>query len=378
MEQVFDNTKADAQGTAVSPIPPERFDIAAYEAYAASMDERVRAFEAARSAVLVYRRFRVPEVFSYSCHDRAHSLSLQLGALTQSMAYKADIANFLEPWYGIGPAAGAFGAEYLWELGQAPAVRHTFSSIEEAMRSGHTAIADSTIGRASLEYIEYFLEKTGGRIPISPGDVQSPLNAAGEIIGVDNLFIEMLDDPELYGGFLALITDKMLDFYGRQKRLLGGALALPGHGFASSRALRGIGLSDDNAVMISPDSFIENEILHRARLGELFGGVAFHSCGNWEHLIPAVLQIPNLICVDGAFTPATDPAPNRPEPFAEAFSARMATLHARMVGDPQQVADCVRKLWNPPMKLIVCTYCETPGEQLEVYRLIHEICDEEA
>lgn len=374
MEQVFDTSKADAQGTDVAPLAPERFDIAAYESYAAGMDERVRRFAAADSGVLVYRRFRVPEVYSYGCRDRERSLALQLGALAKSMDYEADIANFLEPWYGIGLVAGAFGAQYRWEPGQAPAVKPCFASIEEAMQSGHIPIAESEIGHANLEYIEYFLEKTEGRIPISPGDVQSPLNAAGEIIGVDNLFMEMIDDEMLYGRFLALLTDKMLEYYGKQKRLLQGALALPGHGFASSRVLRGIGLSDDNAVMISPESFVEHETEHRRRLGELFGGVAFHSCGNWERLIPAVLQIPGLVCADGAFTPATDPTPNRPEPFAEAFCGSAATLHARAVGTPQQVAACVSRLWKPPMKLIVCTYCETVEQQREAYRLVHALC----
>ena len=29
--------------------------------------------------------------------------------------------NFLEPWYGIGVVAGAFGVPYVWKEGQAPA-----------------------------------------------------------------------------------------------------------------------------------------------------------------------------------------------------------------------------------------------------------------
>ncbi len=33
------------------------------------------------------------------------SLEWQLGALKKSMEYKADIPNFLEPWYGIGTIA---------------------------------------------------------------------------------------------------------------------------------------------------------------------------------------------------------------------------------------------------------------------------------
>lgn len=374
MQQVFDHTKDDVQGTEVRPMAPETFDIPAYEDYARQMDERVRAFEAADSGVLVYRRFRVPEVYSFGCRDRTNSLSLQLAALTRSMEYEADVANFLEPWYGIGAAAGAFGAEYLWNAGQAPAVAPRFSSVEEALQSDHIPIEQSSIGKTTLEYIEYFLNATAGRIPMSPGDVQSPLNAAGEIVGTDTLFLDMLDEPEQYRDFLALLTDKMVAFFTKQKKMLGGSLALPGHGFAASRELKGIGISDDNAVMISPASYVEHEVEHRRRLGDVFGGVAFHSCGNWAHLIPAVKKIPNLVCVDGAFTPATDPAPNQPEPFAAAFSASGVVLHARAVGTPEQVEQAVARLWQPPMKLIVCTYCETPEQQQDAYRRIHAVC----
>ncbi|MCJ7673544.1 MAG: hypothetical protein MUO33_00145 [Sedimentisphaerales bacterium] len=36
------------------------------------------------------------------------------------------VAKFLEPWYGIGTVASAFGLDYVWKEGQAPAVRPRF------------------------------------------------------------------------------------------------------------------------------------------------------------------------------------------------------------------------------------------------------------
>ena len=63
------------------------------------------------------------------------SLELQLGALNESMKYKADIPNFLEPWYGIGIITSAFGLDYIWhEEGQAPVTRPPFNSIKEALK----------------------------------------------------------------------------------------------------------------------------------------------------------------------------------------------------------------------------------------------------
>ena len=47
---------------------------------------------------------------------------------------------------------------------------------------------------------------------------------------------------------------------------------------------------------------------------------------------------------------------------------------ARIVGDVELVEEKVRQLWKKGMKLIVVTYAETPEEQAEIYRKIHEIC----
>ena len=370
----FDFTSRDAQGTVVEPIAPERFDLEAYAEYAARLDERCARFLEQKSGVLVYRRFRVPEVYSYGSRDMTWSLPAQLGALKMSMDFEADVPNFLEPWYGIGAASAAFGEEYIWQEGQAPATVARFEEISEALEFEPTPIEETQPGRETLRYIEYFLEKTKGMLPISLGDIQSPLNAAGNIVNISGLFMEMLDEPERYERFAGTLTDLIVRFLKKQQELLGGCLARPGHGFASSRAMRGIGISDDNIVMLSNAMYEEFEAPLRVRMSEPFGGTAFHSCGNWSRHIPAVQTIGNLICVDGAFSADTDPDPNPAEPFRDAFRGTGVTLHVRIVGGADQVTDIVKKLWAPDLKLIVCTYCSSAEEQKRAYDAIHTIC----
>ena len=110
---MFDTSLRDSQSTAVNVVNPENFDFDQYAEYAAKQDAKVRAFMQKDSGVLVYRRFRVAEVYGWECQDRELSLRLQLGALKESMKYTADMANYLEPWYGIGIGASAFGAKYI-------------------------------------------------------------------------------------------------------------------------------------------------------------------------------------------------------------------------------------------------------------------------
>ena len=133
-------------------------------------------------------------------------------------------------------------------------------------------------------------------------------------------------------------------------------------------------MSDDNSVMISAEQYLEFVAGAVARAGEVFGGSAFHSCGDWSDKVEMVKQIPGVRMADGAFSAATDPSPNPPEPFAEAFANTGIVVNARIVGHPDTVTDVVRRLWKPGMKLIVVTYCQSPEEQAEVYDRIHKIC----
>ena len=366
-EKHFDYSISDAQGTEVSPLAPKKFDIEKYHEYEASRLEGNREFWESSNGIAVYRRFRVPEVFSYGCKDMKLSLTLQLGALNESMKYKADIANFLEPWYGIGAIASAFGAQYKWEKGNAPAIAAPFKSVEEVLERDIMPVEHTSIGKHILEMIEYFVDKTKGKIPISLTDTQSALNAASFLIKTNSFYMELFDSPEGMQKLLSVITDLTIDFTKKQMELIGDTLVWPGHGFASSRNFSGFGMSSDVIVMVSNDQYIEFEVPFSEKCGEPFGGAVFHSCGNWSSKIAGVKTIKNLVMVDGAFSKETDPDPNPCEPFVEQFAGTGITVNARMVGDADAVINKLKQLWKPNMKLIVVTYCTTPEEQLNVY-----------
>lgn len=374
-ESSFDYKKADAQATTVVPLDPGDFPFDEYGEYEQARSARCREFWKGDGGVLVYRRMRVAECFSAGCADAAQSLRLQLGALNASMDFEADIPNFLEPWYGIGTLASACGAAYQWEPGQAPAVRHLFPSTAEALACEAARVDQTEIGRATLEMINYFMEQTHGRLPVSLTDTQSPLNAACMIVDINNLFMEFADAPAPIRKLLDRLAELQVDFVERQKDIIGGALVWPGHGFASSREFCGLGQSDDNILMLPDDMYRDVAAPSLCACGEPFGGPVFHSCGNWSAKLPMITGLPNLRMVDGAFSAETDPSPNPPGPFAEKLTGTGIVLNARAVGTPDTVLDTVKKLWRPGMKLIAVTYCETPEEQKEAYERIHELCD---
>ncbi|MBP8303244.1 MAG: hypothetical protein KBE04_03850 [Phycisphaerae bacterium] len=372
----FNTGSADSQGTAVQPVSPDRFDYGAYAEYEARLLEGNRRFCKADSGVAVYRRFRVPQCFSWTCRDQEASLAYQLGALAASLAYKADVPNFLEPWYGIGTLASAFGADYLWPDLQAPVVPRVFRSVQEALDRAATPVEHTAIGRHALEMIEYFVEATHGRLPISLTDTQSPLNALSFLVDTGAFYTGFLDAPDALGRMLDRLVPLQVAFVNAQRQRLKECLVWPGHGFASTRAFSGLGMSDDIMTLLSPGQYRQFGVPRLTRCGEPFGGPAVHSCGNWADKLDVVRAIRGLAMVDAAFTAQTDPSPNDPARFAEAFAGTGIVVNARMVGSADTVLRCVRALWRPGMRLIVVTYCQDPQEQAQVYEAVHKVCEE--
>lgn len=372
-EVKFDTTLRDSQGTRVTPVEPEKFDLDAYKDYEERLLERNRKFRDEDRGLLVYRRVRADGVFYDKCRDYRESLALQLGALKSSMAYEADIANFLEPWYGIGYIASCFGSRYRWLPEQAPSVEAKFTSSREILESDFVPIAQTPEGRQNLEMIEYFMDRTKGKVPVSFSDVQSPLNMLTYLLPVTELFMEVFEDPEGLKEAAGLLSRLLTDFLKEQKKLIGDSLASPGHGFASSRVFSGVGLSDDTSIMISAEAYQELFQELDEQIGSAFGGFVYHSCGNWEKKIPMVKGFRNILCADGAFSIETDPSPNAPEAFADAFEGTGIVLNARAVGDEEHSFRSFEKLWRPMQKLICVTYCKTPAEQERLYRRLHEM-----
>jgi hypothetical protein len=374
VEKKFDNRLADSQSTQVLPVKPENFDFDRYEAYASGLNRKCSAFWKQESGVVVYRRVRVAECFSFGCRDKKRSLELQLGALEKSMLYQADVPNFLEPWYGIGTVASAFGGDYVWHEGNAPALKTRFSSIDEVLAYEPCEISSTNIGKNTLEMIEYFMDRTKGRLPVSLTDTQSPLNMIGHLYPLDQFFMDLLLEPEKVGQLFDILASLSINFNNEQVKLIGNSLASPGHGFASSTEWCGLGMSDDNAIMISPDQYLEIAAPYVEKICSPLGGPVFHSCGDWSGWVDAVLQIKGLKMADGAFSLQTDPGANKnPEAFHK-FADTGVVLNARIVGDIETIREKISRLWIPGMKMSVVTYCDTPEEQNEAYGFIHEYC----
>ena len=317
---------------------------------------------------------RAADVFRDGCRDMAASLRWQLGGLTKALDYLTDAANYLEPWYGIGVTAAAFGAEYEWPEGQAPVARPRYRTVNEVPVLVARPAEQAQIMRHVLAMIDYFLEETRGRIPLSWSDLQNPLNVATELVDTSGFFTGFVEEPEASDGYSQRSPTKSSG----SQRNRAAASAISSCDPATASPARGpgtgIGLSTDNLVMISPRAYRQFCVENDARIGAAFGGTAIHSCGDWARWIDAVKANPQLMMVDAAFTPRTDPNYNDAATFRDAFAGTGIVVQARMVGDPDEVLARVRQLWGPGMRLIVVTYEQDPAAQHRLYRDIQTLC----
>ena len=304
----FDSSLDDSQATALERLPVEQFDVDAYAGYEAELLPRAKAFWEADSGVAVYRRFRAWPVFSTASNDPRASLEFQLDGLEKSMEFKMDIPNFIEPWYGIGTIAAAFAdADFIWKENQAPVLAKSVKSVEEALAREPVAVKDTKVGQATVNMIDYFLEQTKGKIPMSFTDTQSPMSNACALMEMVTFFMAMIDNPEGVAELLKRIGDQHIDFNNLQRELIGDALVSPGHGFPSSRHFEGLGFSDDNFIMVSDDAYEALPQPALERVGRGIGGTGLHSCGDWSNKLDLAMGIDGIRYLDAAFSAQTDP-----------------------------------------------------------------------
>ncbi len=296
-----------------------------------------------------------------TCRTSEESLECQLDILTNQMKCKNCSAPFLEPWFGVGVFANAFGSEYIWTENESPQTHYIAHSIDDIEKYNIPDIDTAPIMNLVMETIDYFLNETHGKIPISCTDTQSPVDNATLICETSVFFMAMYENPEATHRFLDKITKTMVAFSKKQIELIGEIWARPGHIMTSSRGAKGISVSDDNIVMLSPDHYSEFAVPYNEILSREFGGIAIHSCGDFSKQLPSLMKTEGLLQVDGAFMKENiDPCPNTNyQLFKETFSKSNVILHARMNENWPEVFP---KLYHPDMRLVLQIPPPAPNE----------------
>ncbi|MDO9464719.1 MAG: uroporphyrinogen decarboxylase family protein [bacterium] len=134
-------------------------------------------------------------------------------------------------------------------------------------------------------------------VQISLPDLQGPIDTA-DILWGSEIFAELLANPKLVTAFMNKIANTMItvaEYYRRfaYDRLEPFANTQHGYNIPGRLLIR-----NDSSIMVSPDTYREMILPHDARLLKEIGTGSIHFCGNGQHLIEPMLEIPDLCGID--------------------------------------------------------------------------------
>jgi hypothetical protein len=290
-------------------------------------------------------------VWGQVAHYPEQSLELQLEALALTLQIPSDfIYSYLEPWHGVGVFANIFGCQVNWNDFDAPQTLPIYRTVEDLKGLKRPHILESELAQMVLQTIRYFRQVTGDCLDISLTDTQSPNDSASLIMDTCEFFASSLAEPDLLAPFMEMVTDVMIEFSDMQFDAMGPKASHPGHIMLSAPSLPGIAISDDNMAVISKAAYRNAALPYNSRLGEHFGSIAIHTCGDFVQNYAIVKQVKNLQLIDCAVA-GVDPTPNHADRLAAAFAGTGIVIKARIGGEEHwHVLD---DLIRPDLKLIV-------------------------
>ncbi|MDR2434699.1 MAG: hypothetical protein LBD47_09050 [Treponema sp.] len=200
-----------------------------------------------------------------------------------------------------GTIPGMFGAKEIVACGDYTCEKIIFNP-EDINKLPEPSIKQGTPAYDMLEMERYFIEESDGQIPVHVCDMQGPLDAAAQLWGYDPLFLSAYDDDGKYDGIMDLVTRAFIMLWDAQKKICGDRfIATHMYGWTwVPDGLIGASLSADSMAMMSPDYFNEYYKPYIEKLGEYFGALTIHSCGNFSTLVKCLAEMPEIKAVNAS------------------------------------------------------------------------------
>ena len=229
----------------------------------------------------------------------------QLAACSAVLARGGGTIMNVRSNYGIGILPSVFGAEIfvmdsqLNELptsrpigGGADGIKHLLDQGIPDLRNGYGGRC-LDMGRNFANQLAGF-PKVSEYVRIYHPDLQGPMDVC-ELLWGSDLFLAMLDTPDLVHASLKLITETYIRFMHEWELIVP-----PGNQYATHWGIlhKGrIALRDDSAMNLSPDMFDEFIRPYNQRLLTEFGGGIIHFCGRGDHYIDRLHDMTGVFAV---------------------------------------------------------------------------------
>ncbi|HOV62671.1 MAG TPA: uroporphyrinogen decarboxylase family protein [Spirochaetia bacterium] len=227
--------------------------------------------------------------FGYSMReeilDRKKQLDLRLYNIERSLSLIPD--DYIPTLFinvGCVGISEAFGCKIHWgdNPQQTPGVRgRILKGGDDIRRLTIPDLVHSSSCSEFLSRLDYFLTSTDFKIPASALDNNGITGVAMDLLGTDQFFLLMYEDPEALDILLDRITDAILSFTEETIRVAQGIEHLTSTDFFYLWCPEGRKghASSDASAMYSPDFFKRFDVPYNSRVYAQYGPGLLHNCG---------------------------------------------------------------------------------------------------
>lgn len=327
--------------------------------------ERISEFEKGKIPYLL--SFQESKSYINHCNNIEDSFLANLSDFNNTLNLPSETLPFLEPWFGVGVIAEAFGSKYYWWEKEAPTCHAIFDKLIEL---DNISVISTKMINMVLDAIVYFKNKTNNMLPICMTDIQSAIDTAILILDPCEVLTSTYTKTKSLHKVLKKLNNLTIKFAKLQSEILERTLALPGHGFYFSTIKgNGIALSDDCLAISSPN--INNNFLlpYDYEFGKEFGSVAIHSCGDWSHSMGLLPKSRYVSAIDCVLEGGNDVSFNIPEVIRDSFKKTNIIVQVRINPEVDESIKALNRLLHEDLKLVVCSIVDTKNHSYQFKKL---------
>jgi hypothetical protein len=132
-----------------------------------------------------------------------------------------------------------------------------------------------------LEWMDYFVKETEGKIPFSGLDNNGISGVAHDLIGAAKYYLLLLDDEEAVKHLLEMVSDTIVEFFEETLKITGGIENMTSTDwfyFWCPEGKKGH-VSSDPSANYGPDLFYKYDVPFNNKVIERYGPGLLHNCG---------------------------------------------------------------------------------------------------
>ena len=154
-----------------------------------------------------------------------------------------------------------------------------------------------------LYRMAYKYRRAKARIPIYMTDIQGPFSCAAQMWNIQDFLCDLDEYTSEAHHLLSLCTDAIIKYFHAMYDVIGvDMIPIHCHPVIWIPKDCGVAVSDDFFAIVGANTVKEFSMPYLEKIGEKFGGITAHTCGNMNHLVQLMNEMKHLKAVNFSAT----------------------------------------------------------------------------